>query len=189
MLDSRSLLVIYLIYSSVCVNPKLIIDPSPSTMFLSVFGNRGLAEIFLYIKSCRYSPNHTIIHQPWYYFGKGRCCCSVAQSCPALCNSLDSSTPGFPALHCFPEPAQTHVHWVGDAIQPSHPLSSPSMPSISPSIRVFSTEWLFISGGQINGASASASVFPMNIQDWFPLGVTDLSSLAKVTPSTPQTNN
>ena len=46
-----------------------------------------------------------------------------------LCDSMDSSTPGFPALHHLPELAQTHVHWVGDAIQPSHPLSSPSAPA------------------------------------------------------------
>ena len=53
---------------------------------------------------------------------------SVAQSCPVLCNSMDCSMPGFP-VHCqLPELAQTHVHPVGDAIQPSHPLSSPSPP-------------------------------------------------------------
>jgi len=54
------------------------------------------------------------------------CCCSVAQSCPTLCNTMDCSTPCFPVLPYFPEFAQTHVHWVDDAIQPSHPLSSPS---------------------------------------------------------------
>ena len=55
-------------------------------------------------------------------------CCSVAQSCPTLCNC---STPGFPTLHHLPESAQTHVHWVSDAIQPSHPLSSPSPPAFN----------------------------------------------------------
>ena len=58
-------------------------------------------------------------------------CCSVTQSCPTLCNSMDCSTSGFPVLHCLPEFAQTHVHWVGDAIQPSHPLSSLSSPVLS----------------------------------------------------------
>ena len=53
---------------------------------------------------------------------------SVAQSCPTLCHPMDCSTPGFPVHHQLPELAQTHVHWVGDAIQPSHPLSSPSDP-------------------------------------------------------------
>ena len=54
------------------------------------------------------------------------CCCSVAQSCLTLCEPMDCSTAGFPVLHCLPEFAQTHVHWVNDAIQPSHPLSPPS---------------------------------------------------------------
>ena len=66
---------------------------------------------------------------------------SVAQLCPTLCNPMDCSTPDFPVHHQLPEVAQTHVHWVSDAIQPSHPLSSPSPPpSIFPSIRVFSNE-------------------------------------------------
>ena len=68
-------------------------------------------------------------------------CCSVAQSCPTLCDSVDCRTPGFPVLHHLLELAQTHVHWIGDAIQPSCPLSSPSpLPSIFPNIRVFSSE-------------------------------------------------
>ena len=56
---------------------------------------------------------------------------SVAQSCPTLCDPMDCSTPGFPVHHQFPELAQTHVHRVGDAILPSHPLSSPSPPAFS----------------------------------------------------------
>ena len=56
---------------------------------------------------------------------------SVAQSCPTLCNPMDCSMPGFPVHHQLSEPAQTHVHWVGDAIQPSHPLSAPSLPAFS----------------------------------------------------------
>ena len=51
---------------------------------------------------------------------------SVTQSCHTLCDHMDCSTPGFPVYHQLPELAQTHVHWVGDAIQTSHPLSSPS---------------------------------------------------------------
>ena len=58
---------------------------------------------------------------------------SVAQSCLTLCNPVDCSMPGFPVHHQFPEPTQTHVHWVGDAIQPSHPLSSPSPLAFNPS--------------------------------------------------------
>ena len=66
---------------------------------------------------------------------------SITQSCPALCNPMDCSTSGFPVHHQLPEFTQTHVHWVGDAIQLSHPLSSPSPPTlIFPSIRAFSNE-------------------------------------------------
>ena len=56
---------------------------------------------------------------------------SVAQSCLTLCNLMDYSMPGLPVHHQPPEPTQTHVHQVGDAIQPSHPLSSPSPPAFS----------------------------------------------------------
>ena len=59
------------------------------------------------------------------------CCCLVAKSCPTLCDPKDFSMPGFPVLHYLPEFAQTHVHWVGDNIQPSHPLSSPSLPAFN----------------------------------------------------------
>ena len=66
---------------------------------------------------------------------------SVAQSCPTLCDPMNCSTPGFPVHHQLPEFTQTHAHGVGDAIQPSHPLSPPSPPApIPPSIRVFSNE-------------------------------------------------
>ena len=67
---------------------------------------------------------------------------SVAQSCPNLWDSMNHSTPGLPVHHQLPESTQTHVQWVGDAIQPSHPLSYPSPPALnlSPSIRVFSNE-------------------------------------------------
>ena len=59
------------------------------------------------------------------------CCCSVAQLYPTLCHPTDCSTPGFHVLHHLPEFVQTHVHWVGDAIQPSHLLSSPSPPAFN----------------------------------------------------------
>ena len=99
---------------------------------------------------------------------------SVAQSCPTLCDPRDWSMQGLPVHHQLPEFTQTHVHWTGDAIQPSHPLSSPPPPaSISPSIRVFSSEF-FASGGRSISVSASASALPMSIQDWLPLGLTGL---------------
>ena len=68
----------------------------------------------------------------------------ITQSCLTLCNHMDCSTPGLPVHHQLPESTQTHVHWVGDAIQPSHPLSPLLLlPSIFPSIRVFSNESVF----------------------------------------------
>ena len=60
---------------------------------------------------------------------------SVAQSCPTLCNPMNRSMPGLPVHHQLPELTQTHVHRVSDAIQPSHPLSSPSPPVPNPSQR------------------------------------------------------
>ena len=56
---------------------------------------------------------------------------SLTQSCPTLCDPRDCSMPGFPVLHQLLEFTQTHAHWVGDAIQPSHPLSSPSFPAFT----------------------------------------------------------
>ena len=56
---------------------------------------------------------------------------SVTQSCPTLCDPMDCSTPGLPVHHLVPEFTQTHVHRVGDAIQPSHPLSSPFPPALN----------------------------------------------------------
>ena len=75
-----------------------------------------------------------------YTVGPSGQCSSVTQSCPTLCDPMDCSTPGLPVHHQLPESTQTHVHSVGDAIQPSHPLSSPSPAPIPPSIRVFYNE-------------------------------------------------
>ena len=102
------------------------------------------------------------------------CCCSVAKSCLTLCDPMDYSTPGSPVRHYLPEFAQIHVHQVGGAIQPSHPLSSPSSPAFNLSQPQGLFQWvrLFTLGGQSTGASASASVLPMNIHGGFPLGLT-----------------
>ena len=89
-----------------------------------------------------------------------------------LCNPTDCCIPCSPALHHLPEPAQTHVHRVSDPTEPSHPLLSPSACLQSTSIRVFSNESAFPIMWQSIGASAS--VFLMNIQGWFPLGLTGL---------------
>ena len=110
----------------------------------------------------------------------------VTQSCPTLCNPMDSSTPDFPFHYQLLEFTQTHVHWVGDAIQPT-PLSWWCHPTISYSVISFSSHLqffrasgsfqmsqFFAPGSQI---SASASAFPMNIQDRFLLGWTGWISL------------
>ena len=101
---------------------------------------------------------------------------SVAQLCSTLCDPMDCSTPGFPAHHQLPELAQTHVQRVGDAIQPSHPLSSPSPPPITLSQHqgffnksVLPMRWPKYWSFSFN--------LPMNIQDWSPLGWTGWISL------------
>ena len=67
---------------------------------------------------------------------------SVTQSCPTLCDFMDCITPGFPVLHCLPEFAQTHVHWVNDAIQPSHPPLPSSPPAFSLSQHQGLFQWI-----------------------------------------------
>ena len=96
---------------------------------------------------------------------------SVAQSCPTLCDPMNRSTLGLPVHHQLQEFTQNHVHQVGDAIQPSHPLSSPSPPAPQslPASGSFPMSQLFTWGGQSTGVSALASVLPMNTQDWSPL--------------------
>ena len=103
---------------------------------------------------------------------------SVTQSCPTLWDPMDCSKPGLSVHHQLPEFTQTHVHWVGDAIQPSHLLSSPSPPAPNPSQHQGLFQWVNFSwGGQSTGVSASASVLPMNTQDWSPSGWTGWVSL------------
>ena len=124
--------------------------------------------IHIHICICMHIHIHTYIYIYIYHSLS-----SVMQSCPTLSKPMDCSIPGFPAHHLLQEPAQTHIHRVLDAIQPSHPLLSPSPPALNLSQHQdhFMSQ-LFTSDGQITGASASASVLPVNIQDWFPLGWT-----------------
>ena len=116
---------------------------------------------------------------------------SVTQSCPTLCDPMNLAV-----HHQLQESTQTHVHQVGDAIQPSRALSSASPPAfnLSQLQRLFKTSQFFTSGGQSIGVSALASVLPMNIQDWFPLGWTGWISLqskglARVFSNTTVQNN
>ena len=99
---------------------------------------------------------------------------SVAQLCPTLCDPMNHSTPSLPVHHQLSEFTQIQVQWVSDAIQPSHPLSSPQS---FPASGSFQMSQLFASCGQSIRVSASASVLPMNIQDWSPLGWTGWISL------------
>ena len=104
----------------------------------------------------------------------------VVQSCLSLCNPMDCSTSGLPVHHHLSEFPQTHVHWVIGAIQPSDSLSVPSPPAFNLSqhqglfqwVR-WPKYWIF----RCTGVSASASVLPMNIQNWFLLGWTGWISL------------
>ena len=91
---------------------------------------------------------------------------------------MDCSTPGFPVHHQLQESTQTHIPWISDAIQPSHPvIPSSSCLQSFPTSGSFQMSQIFPSGGQSTGVSASASVLPTNIQDWFPLGWTGWISL------------
>ena len=101
---------------------------------------------------------------------------SVAQSCPTLCDPMNRSMPGLPVHHQLPESTPTHVHRVDDAIQPSHPLSPPAF-SLSQHQGLFQWVRSLHQVAKNIGVSTSASVLPMNIQDWLPLGWIGLSSL------------
>ena len=87
---------------------------------------------------------------------------SVAQSCLTLCDPTKHSTPGLPVHHQLPEFTQTHVHWVGDAIQPTHPLSSPSPPAHNPSQHQGLFQWVHSSHQVAKYWSFSISIIPSN---------------------------
>ena len=107
--------------------------------------------------------------------GKGREACEVVVAAVQefspvwLCDAMDCSTPGFPVLHYLPEFAQTHIHWCHPIIF-SSAVSFSACPQSFPASASFLMSRFFTSSGQSIGASASASVLPMNIQNWFPLG-------------------
>ena len=102
---------------------------------------------------------------------------SVTQSCPTIWDPMDCSMPGLPVHHQLLEFTQTHGHWVGDAIQQTHPLPPPSPPACNLSQHQGLFKWVSSSGGQSTEVLASISVLPMNTQDWFPLGWTGWLSL------------
>ena len=124
---------------------------------------------------------------PWQVPGKAwshrRNLCSfpkfvvvVRSLCWVILQPMNCSVLGFSVLHYLPEFAEAHVHYIGDAIQPSHPLMLPSPPALNLSqLQGLSQCQLFVSSSQSIGASTS--VLPVNIQGWFPLGLSGLISL------------
>ena len=112
----------------------------------------------------------------FYIINENDCCFSLVvmftQACPTLCDPMDCRMPGFPVLHHLPEFAQTHAHWVSDAIQPSHPLSFPSPPAFSLS----QNQGLFRRVGSSHQVAKVLELqqYSVNIQGWFPLGLTGL---------------
>ena len=102
---------------------------------------------------------------------------SVTQLCPTLCNPMDYHTPVFPAHHRLLELTETHVRWVGHPTILSSVILFSSCLQSFPASESFPMSQFFTSDGQSIGVSASVSVLPMNIQDWFPLGLTSWISL------------
>ena len=111
-----------------------------------------------------------------YLFSSVQCSCSVVSD---LCDPMNCSMPGLPVHHQLPESIQTHVHWVGDAIQPPHPLLSTSLPAFNLSQHQDPFKWVSSSHqvAKVLAFSASTSVLPMNTQDWCLLGWTGWISL------------
>ena len=99
---------------------------------------------------------------PIYRFEKAVQFSSVAQSCLTLCDPMNHSTPGFPVHHQLPESTQTHVHWVGDAIQPAHPLSSPFPPAFNLSHHQGLFKWVSSSHQVAKVLEFSFSISPSN---------------------------
>ena len=106
-------------------------------------------------------------------------CCSLAQSCLTFWDPMDCSMPGFPVLHRLPELAQTHVHWVGDAIQPSYPLSSPSPPALNLSQHQGLFKWVssLHQVAKLLELQLQHQSFQWTPKDWSPLGWTGWISL------------
>ena len=125
----------------------------------------------------------SFLHHPYLAFLDGRFhaenqSSSVDQACLTLSDHMDYSTSGLSVHHQLPELTQTHAHWVGDAILPSSSSAVPfSHLQYFPASGSFQMSQFFASGNQTIGVSASASVLPMNIQDWLPLGWTGWISL------------
>ena len=102
------------------------------------------------------------------------CCCSVTKWCPTLWDPMNCSTPSIPVLHYLPEFAQTRVHWVGDAIQQSHPLSPPSPPAFTLSLYQGLLEWVSCSHQVAKVFELQHQSLQWIVKSWHPLGLTAL---------------
>ena len=126
------------------------------TITLNVFSRFNWKHIGKY-KVCRWEASSVSTFHGWLFSKNRGCCCSVTKSCPTLWDPVDHSTPGSPVLHCLLEFAQTRVHWVGDAIQPAHPLSSPSPPALNLSQHQGLFQW-------VNSSHEVAKVLDFQLQ-------------------------
>jgi len=122
-----------------------------------VLGVQNQSNLHIYLSFLHSLPIHAITEY-WAActISKGSVS-SVSQSCPTLCDPMNRSTPGLPVHHKLPEFTQTHVHWVGDAIQPSHPLSSPFPPAPNPSQHQGLFQW-------VNSSHEVAKVLEFQLQ-------------------------
>ena len=112
------------------------IYPNKTTFRKDAFTSMFIAGLFIIAKTWKQSKRPSTekwIKNMWYINTVGYSVSSVPQSCPTLCDPVNRSTPGLPVHHQLREFTETHVHWVSDAVQPSHPLSSPSPPAPNPS--------------------------------------------------------
>ena len=117
------------------------------TFFLAVLGLRCCSSFSLLVASwATLQLQCTGFLLQWLLLlqsmGSRACRLSVAQSCPVLCDPMDCSTPGLPVHQQLPEFTQTHFHWIGDAIKPSHPLSSHFPPAPNPSQHQSLFQWV-----------------------------------------------
>ena len=120
------------------------------------------------------APDILPLYMTLYFIWHCYYCCSVTKLRLTVCDPMDCITPGFSVLHYLSEFAPVHVHWLSDAIQPSHILLSPS-PALSCPQSLF--QWAGSSHQVAKVLELQALVLPMNIQGWFPLGLTSLISL------------
>ena len=121
---------------SVAIQPShLLLSPSPPAFSLSQYQGlfQWVSASHQVAKVLEFQLRHQSLSQS---------VSSVAQSCLTFCDTMNHSTPGLPVHHQLPESTQTHVHWIGDVIQPSHPLSSPSPPAPNPSQHQGLFQWV-----------------------------------------------